>query len=215
MLSINSSPAVSWPTTTGQSVEQVRPVAAVSAAKRSSNESGQQGGDARQTPDPTPSVRVSTSGGASPRESQASDAAPLLPRERPPEEQEAAERAEAAEAEADKAQEAETRARESAQGPQPQQLLSTIWKASGAVVEQALGTDDAQAGAADATTATLPTGEVVVVATAGRMTSAESTAQESRSSEPVRADQEVVAYDESGNGTPAPVELGVIISERV
>lgn len=185
MFSFNTTPAVSWPSSSGPNIAPVQPVAAPTAVKRSSSESNPQGGDPRQFTTFTRSGRVPE--GQEPTSSEP-QAAPLLPRERSPEEQEAAERAQAqATEEAEQQDEAEA-AQEAA--VQPQQLLSNVWQASGKVVEQLLGK---------------PIEEVT----------AHSMNRSAEGSAPPSEEKEVVAYDESGNGTTAPVELGVIISERV
>lgn len=222
MLSINNSPATPWPVPTGQAVKPVQPITPAGAAQRSANESRQQNADGRGTGAQAPSVRLSQTVTAEtrPQPRSESPAAPLLPRERPPEEQQAADPAEAAGADEARAQEEAEQALEAARRPQPQQVLSSVWKASGAVIDQALGdvqapTSVEAAGAAQA----VESPGMVVVATAGRLlTAAESEADRAGVPVPVPVAaeaQEVVAYDERGNGTPAPVELGAIISERV
>lgn len=115
--------------------------------------------------------------------------APLLPRQQPTQEQQAeielAREEQAREEQAERAQEAER------QRPPPQQLLSTVWEASAAVVNQALGEEPGGSAASGEGPVTEPPTDQGV------------------------AGQDVVSYDERGHGEAAPVELGAIISERV
>lgn len=185
MLSINTTPAVPWPVTTGSAVQPVVPVTAPSPVQRSTGDPRQSAGDGRGSAPASPSVRVSTT---QPREADEAVAAPLLPRERPPEQQEA-ELDQARQEEVERAREAES------QRLPPQQLLSTVWEASAAVVNQVLGEEPAAAtpAAADAATDAVPV---------------------KLAADPGAEAQDLVSYDERGNGESAPVELGVIISER-
>lgn len=209
MLSINTNPSTPWPVTTGQTVQPIQPVTAPSAKQGSSNGSRQQADDGKGTALPSASVKVSTTAREKSAEPQA---APLLPRERPPEDQDRAQN----EVDDAKAEEAERQRETERQRPQPQQLLSTIWKASAAVVDQALGEPQAATSSVEETQAAAESSGVVVVATAGRMVTGQQDNAEAPTGATQAADaQEVVAYDERGNGETAPVELGAIISERV
>lgn len=209
MLSINSNPSVPWPVTTGQAVTPVQPVSAPAARQGSTNDSRQQADDGRGAALPSASVKVS---GTAREKSAEHQAAPLLPRERPPEEQQSAQ----SEVDEAKAEKAERQQEAERQRPPPQQLLSTVWKASAAVVDQALGKTEVASSALDEPSAAAESGAMVVVATAGRMVTGQQDTAEPPTGATQAADaQEVVAYDERGNGETAPVELGVIISERV
>ena len=209
MLSINSNPSVPWPVTTGQTVAPVQPVTAPAAKQGSTSDSRQQAGDGRGAALPSASVKVSTTAREKSAEPQA---APLLPRERPPEDQQSAQN----EVDEAKAEEAERQQEAERQRPQPQQLLSTIWKASAAVVDQALGESESASSPVGEPPALAESGAMVVVATAGRLVTGQQDPTEVQAGTTPAVDgQEVVAYDERGNGETAPVELGAIISEKV
>lgn len=118
--------------------------------------------------------------------------APLLPRQRATQEEQAeielAREEQAREEQAERAERAQEAER---QRPPPQQLLSTVWEASAAVVNQALGEEPGGSAASGEGPVTEPPTDQGV------------------------AGQDVVSYDERGHGEAAPVELGAIISERV
>lgn len=196
MLAINNAPAPAWPVNPSATGQPVAPVTAVSAAKRSSHDPRQSSGEGRES-------ASSTSGSASAKARSASADSAQSARQASAQAEEAQRAKEAAAEEAQAREQAEREA----QGPQLQEALSKVWEASAAVVERVLGLDESAGNAATAgADASAP------VAQEGEASSRLAAAAQGPQSPDT---QEVVAYDENGNGTAAPVELGVIISERV
>ena len=119
------------------------------------------------------------------------------------------------EAEQNTKQLATEQAAEETRRVQRQELLTNVWKASAAVVDRALGRDDTSA-----VDAAAPTQE-----SAGSEPTQEQLAlpwpvmPQDADAAPSRADlgasEEVVAYDEHGNGSVAPLEAGLLISRHV
>lgn len=108
---------------------------------------------------------------------------------------------------------AEEQAADEARRAQRQELLTNVWKASAAVVNRVLGRDEVSAvnpAAESQALAALPPLEQlpwpVMPPEAG-------SPQAPTADFP--APEDVVAYDERGNGNTAPVEAGMLISERV
>lgn len=106
-------------------------------------------------------------------------------------------------------------AAEEARSEQRQELLSNVWKASAAVVDRVLGRDEATnvkpAAESQASSGSLQPMEQIempwpVMPQEGRSSGAGTD---------FPLPEEVVAYDERGNSTVAPVETGLLISERV
>jgi hypothetical protein len=228
MLNISTTHAVSWPPPVSAqvaAVSAVDPVRPVQDGRRS----GQSGHDA-QTPD---AARRQKKDVGSPEP----DRVPLLPRQGRSEGDRAAPGAAQGRGVADDAalREAGAVAKELAaekaeaqtRRQQLQAVLSDVWKASAAVVERVLGLDDAPrhglaAGGVDGVEPASTTGPVALkrptleplpwpvmpedpaLAIAGKAAQAELA--------PV---QEVVAYDERGNSSLAPLETGVLIDQRV
>jgi hypothetical protein len=235
MLNISTTHPVSWPSPASA---QVAAVSAVEAARavQDGRRSGQSSGDG-QTPHGGPRHHKDLSSSETGR-------VPLLPRpsgsdaDRPgriaARSSESADDItawreagqEAQKLEAEKATEAQTR-RE-----QLQAVLSEVWKASAAVVDRVLGRDDARrfgrsvdgaegvdpASGAGPMALKLPAPEPLpwpvmpkepAFAVPGKATAAEAEAA------PTTTPQEVVAYDERGNSSLAPLETGVLVDQRV
>lgn len=117
------------------------------------------------------------------------------------------------EAEQNAKQLAAEQAAEEERRAQRQDLLTNVWKASAAVVERVLGRDEVsavQAAAPSEATSdgTPPVGQLAlpwpVMPQEARLPNAAFPAPE-----------EVVAYDERGNGNLAPIETGMLVNERV
>ncbi|WP_372656865.1 hypothetical protein, partial [Hydrogenophaga sp.] len=103
---------------------------------------------------------------------------------------------------------AEEKEQAAQQRPALQEVLSSVWKASAAVVERVLGSSAASA----------PGG--AVEAAAAVQTRALAPVQSELFAEPVAlvempSAEQVVAYDEHGNSSLAPLEAGSLVSERV
>jgi hypothetical protein len=119
------------------------------------------------------------------------------------------------EAEQNTKQLATEQAAEEARRAQRQELLTNVWKASAAVVDQVLGRDDAtavkSASESRAASDSQPSMEQLALPWPVMPQDARAT--------PSRADlgvpEDVVAYDELGNGNLAPLEVGMLISHRV
>jgi hypothetical protein len=103
---------------------------------------------------------------------------------------------------------------EDARRAQRQELLANVWKASAAVVERVLGLEDGAAmQPATASPAASGRQPVEQLALPWPVMPEESRSNRTRADFP--APQEVVAYDERGNSSLAPLEAGVLISRRV
>lgn len=201
MLSISSSQPLGWPTVPSTQHVAVQAVPGVGAVQPSARDT--QAGTGRQgQQSPRESAPAATRQGADTSALGAPTAqpAPLLPRDST-EAGESDTSAETAQARAEQ-QEEERKAREKAEQRQPlQEVLSTVWKASAAVVEVVLGRDvdvaTATPGAAstESVQAELPGIESVPAA--------------------LRREQEPVAYTEQGTSSWAPLEAGSLISRRV
>ena len=140
MLNIASSTAVHWPTSPSPSVAAVASVTAVAPAQRSGSENRSGMGAER---DHQPSVAAHSPQVQRPAQGEAPpdvQAAPLLPRQKPEGDQ--GKDRSAIESEIAKEQALETQAAEEARAAQKAQLievLSSVWKASAAVVDVVLG----------------------------------------------------------------------------
>lgn len=192
MLAIHTPTSIGWTQTPASQGVSPQPVSGTAAVRKVVRDPQAGGDGGRPASLPRPDKRQAAAGQEAPVTpgqdgAEADTAAPLLPRPRSPEQ----ERQARAEDARKKAEEEETDRVEDTQaqaGPRqvpPQELLSNIWQASAGVVEQALG----DGVAADTDMARV--------------------AQDSGTPE-----REVVSYDESGQGNPAPLELGSILSER-
>lgn len=213
MLSINSGPAVAWPTAAPVTVAPVNAVTAVTPAQRSSGDgnAGLDSGRRGQTSGAAPAAAVAD----------APEAAPLLPRERTDGGREQAstdtvEAAARAELRQKALEKAEGQAEEKAAELKLQDVLANVWKASAAVVDAVLGRNAASAvstqnddnpaqSVADpslAVAAPLPRGDAQAADAADAFVDP-------------RDAQDVVAYDERGASSLAPLESGSLISRRV
>ena len=211
MLSINSGPAVAWPTAAPVTVAPVSAVTAIAPAQRSSGD-GNAGLDSGR--------RGQTQNGGAPAvdaPEASSEAAPLLPRERTDggREQASAETADAA-AKAEQRERAQDKAEEKAAKLKLQEVLANVWKASAAVVDAVLGRTGAgpvpaqgddpirsAPGSARAMVAPLPLDEPSQATDAARSLGDR------------RDGQDVVAYDERGASSLAPPESGSLVNQRV
>lgn len=214
MLSINSGPAVAWPTAAPVTVAPVNAVTAITPAQRSSGDgnAGLDSGRRGQTPNGgAPAAAVAD----------APEAAPLLPRERTDggREQASTDTAEAAaraELRQKALEKAEGQAEEKAAELKLQDVLANVWKASAAVVDAVLGRNAAGATPAQGDDTAQPTSDTPRVEAkplprgdtrpAGGATDALADPRDA---------QDVVAYDERGASSLAPLESGSLISRRV
>jgi hypothetical protein len=222
MISIASSQPVSWPThTPSTAVAPVTPTAPVKPVQNASRDL--QSGPGAQRED---AQKTSRAQGAKTETEASPQAAPLLPRERA-DQRDGKTTTDAAEAQQKaERQEAEDKAKEkAAQNVQLQEVLSSVWKASAAVVNQVLGRDVAPVAAAEAAAQAaavepavalgepLPPADVAAVAAVAVMGAAvdgEGVLPELR-----RPQEDPEAYTESGASSWPPVEPGLLISRHV
>lgn len=240
MINISSASPVSWPTPPSTAVAPVSPATPVKPVQAGGREA-QPDLEARRD------ARLPQPRAGAPRqpEPEAADA-PLLPREAaagaqaaaatPAKPEVAAQRAEQAlkNAEADKASQRKAMER-------LQDVLSSMWAASAAVVDQALGREPKPGDLPGRQSDTAPDLSAVAASTisrrqAARLADASSTPQGGETAAqqgmpwlvmppateegaapgaPEVPGGEVIAYDEHGNSSLAPLEAGSIISERV
>lgn len=211
MLNIASSQPVHWPIAPAPAVAQVAAVAAVTPAQRTQGD-GQSG---------LGSNRDSRSGtGADSRQAKNGEpsslqAAPLLPRETDDGGRPAASVKEAESAK-ETAKEADAREEKAAEKALNWvEVLSTVWKASAAVVEDALGLENGKLKGAEAgqsTEAKRTPGQAV----AQRAQSDESAAPAPAEENPLlgRAAGDPVAYTEQGASEWLPLEPGRLVKEK-
>ena len=240
MLNISSTTPVSWPTPASTAVAPVSPVATVQPVQTGGNDGKTQmgfGRDGRAAPPRTAEGAAGSPQGATP------DGAPALPGEASgaPALQDPVEQRKLKQ-EAAKAAEQE-RAKDKKAVEHLQSVLSRMWEASAAVVGNALGIEppkngelpgnqsdtapDLSAVAASMIPRKLPVAERAARSApqplpltdlpdlpqaGGGLEAAQADAV--AVAEPVTTDQ-VVAYDEHGNSSLAPLEAGSLISERV
>lgn len=239
MLNISSTSAVSWPTPVATGVAPVTPVAAVQPAQASGGSDGQTqtdfGREGR-----APQQRHTTTGRSGAETRTPAEGAPsALPRDpntmpRTPAPPDAAAQRQARQEAARAAEQEKAKDRQTIE--HLQSVLSNMWEASAAVVDRALGREPAAPGNQSDTAPDLsqvaastiprkplpvpqqaappalePTPWPVVPEEAGLAEGAEvaATAIEGRGG------GEVVAYDERGNSSLAPLEAGSLISHRV
>lgn len=243
MISVSTNQVVSWPTPASQAVQPVSGVAAVQPVRETGRD-GQAGlGAGRDGQTATPRPAGARAGGAD-RETAPPESAPLLPRSYGRNGAEAAGEAAPAEPAPQQAKEKAEKAEEARQAAAQQQadekadaaerlplqaVLTNVWQASAAVVERALvritGADTDAAGvvraagnepAAGARRPLLPPAVTqspveplpwpVMPATEAAVPGAPAE---------IRPVEDVVAYDEHGNSSWAPLEAGSLISQRV
>ena len=218
MLSISSSPSVSWPTAPPVAVAAVTAVPSVGAVQASARE-GQtdtgrngQGAQGGSSPGASRAATDTTSGATSPQ------AAPLLPRERS--EDAGTSPAREREARAEQRKEDDKKAQEqAAQKLQLQEVLSNVWKASAAVVDVVLGREAASVAAAQeagaASVAPLlgapsANDQVITAEEADRLP-----ANVIGLPVAARREQEPLMYTEQGTSSWAPLESGSLLNRRV
>jgi hypothetical protein len=228
MLNISTSNAVSWPTpqsTAVPAVASVAPVQAVQGAGRDAQAGLGAGQD-----------RSSSTRRQAAKEEQAPNGAPLLPRgsgdaaaEAAPRSREAEMAArEAAEEAAAELAEQQANAKEEIH-QRLQEVLSSVWQASAAVVDRALGREGAAEGSAEVgqsgsgVAALPPRRQMMVVAQGGGLTPVDTVGPvaplvaggapmvSAAAADPA----DLVAYDERGNGSVLPPEAGSLLSRRV
>ena len=195
MLAIHTPTSIGWTPGPASQGTSPQPVSGTAAVRKVAPDPQPGGGRDRSPSLPMPDRRQAAADREAPAApglaaSEADTAAPLLPRPRSPEQERQARVDEAREAEADGEETTQAQDTEAEQRVPPQELLSSVWQASAGVVEQVLADGVADTGAARA-------------------------APVDGTSEREAAEREVVSYDETGHGNPAPVELGTILSERV
>lgn len=106
-------------------------------------------------------------------------------------------------------------AAEEARRVQRQELLTNVWKASAAVVDRALSRDDTSAVNAAAESQGSAGSEQTMEQLALPWPVMPQDADASPSRADLGASDDVVAYDEHGNSSVAPLEAGMLISRRV
>lgn len=106
-------------------------------------------------------------------------------------------------------------AAEEARRVQRQELLTNVWKASAAVVDRALGRDDTSAVNAAAESQASAGGEQTLEQLALPWPVMPQDADAAPSRADLGVPDDVVAYDEHGNSSVAPLEAGLLISRRV
>lgn len=215
MLSIPSGPAIAWPSATGPAVVPVSaatPVAPVQSTARDAQTGS--GAFGRETPGAS---RLADASRTKADETDAPQAAPLLPR--PQSEQggrrESAEVRQAAEkAEAEQEQKAQE---EKAVQQRLQDVISNVWKASAAVVDMALGREAANASLLDPGTAEVPASAASSAGAAPAAQPVKGVTQQAAVDEleALKAQQDVLAYDAQGHSSLAPLEAGTLVSRRV
>lgn len=229
MLNISTHLSVSWPQPAGQAVAPVTAVTAVQPVQQGGRNSPS-GPDAGRH---TPSAGLDDKSQRSGSPARPASASPL-PGELPSDSAVAGQRDAAAEREAEQAaaQAAAQKAADEARHQQLQDVLSNVWKASAAVVDRVLGRDAAmgatpEAGPAGETLSTRsPLAPAPVAGAAGSGQAPidplpwppmpeGSAGGDPTAAAPGRAGQDVVAYDEHGNSSWAPLEAGALISRRV
>lgn len=223
MLNISTQHSVSWPTPVGQGVAPVGAVTAVQPVQASgrNGQSGLGAGPDAQTPGTRQRDKTGTS--RTPPEA--------LPRGTLPDEaatraSAATQRDTAAVQEAEKQATAREAAEEAADEARRQQLtevLSNVWKASAAVVDRVLGRESeshmVQAGRPLALQAAEMPGAGTTPSVQANSPGLPWPVMPEGHGVAADADalpgQEVVAYDEHGNSSLAPLEAGSLISRRV
>lgn len=238
MLNISSTSAVSWPTPVSAAVAPVSPVAPVQPVQAGSSDGKTQmgfGRDGRAAPQPTATGRPDADG----RAAIASEGAAVSPGDTPAAalHEQAAQRKARQEA-AQTAEQQRTKDKKAVE--HLQNVLSRMWAASGAVVDRALGIEPAKGSELPGNQSdTAPDLSAVAASTLPRKPLPAPGGEAGRPAQPplpwpvkpdvdgagldvvgdgVSADgtvAEVVAYDEHGNGSQAPVEAGSLVSERV
>lgn len=245
MLNVSSTTAVSWPTPVSTAVAPVSPVAAVQPVQAGGNDGKAQTGFGREGRSATPQQAVAGRAAPEGRAATTEDAAaatqpasrsaagvPAVPQDVAAQRQAQQEAAQVAE---------QRQAKDKKAVEHLQNVLSRMWEASAAVVDRALGIEPAKGSEVPGNQSdTAPDLSAVTASMIPRKPLAAERADRSameqlpwpvmpqgaEGDEALQLDvvgdgvgpetvAEVVAYDEHGNGSTAPVETGTIISERV
>ena len=223
MISFTTSQPVHWPPAASPVVapvaivSAVQPTQALSRDTQTGTNTGGRDGQAQAT-------RVA-SGGKDAAESTAPPTAPLLPREQTDGGRENAPTSQAEAAEKAERLAAEALAQEKAAQKLPlQDVLTSVWKASAAVVDVVLGREQQlQAAAAESATGVGPSAAIAPVASdtsPAQVTATVVPTAVPNNAAPTqpgegRSGQEPVAYTEQGTSSWAPLEAGSLISRRV
>lgn len=223
MISFTTSQPVHWPPAASPVVapvaivSAVQPTQALSRDTQTGTNTGGRDGQAQAT-------RVA-SGGKDAAESTAPPTAPLLPREQAEGNRESAPASQAEAAEKAERLAAEAQAQEKAAQKLPlQDVLTSVWKASAAVVDVVLGREQQlQAAAAESATGVGPSAAIAPVASdtsPAQVTATVVPTAVPNNAAPTqpgegRSGQEPVAYTEQGTSSWAPLEAGSLISRRV
>lgn len=241
MINISSASPVSWPTPPSTAVAPVSPATPVKPVQGGGREA-QPDLDARRD------ARLPQPRAGAPRqpETDAADAPPLLPREAAAGAQAPAAAQAKPEAVAQRAEQALKKAEADKAGQRKamerlQEVLSSMWAASAAVVDQALGREPKAGDLPGSQSDTAPDLSAVAASTisrrqAARLADAAPTPQGSEAAAqhgmpwpvmpsatedsaapgaPEVPGGEVIAYDEHGNSSLAPLEAGTLLSEKV
>jgi hypothetical protein len=229
MLNISTTHSVSWPQPGGAQVAAVSAVDAVRPVQ-DSRRSGHSGSEPQTTDAGQRQKKGVTSSEA--------DRAPLLPRTSRADADRAgrvagrndnqADNAALREAEQAEKKLAAEKAEAQARKQSLQAVLSDVWKASAAVVDRVLGRDEAPRhaspeGGVDGAAATPTSGPVALKKPAPEplpwpvMPEDPAARAAAASAQPFESGlaQEVVAYDERGNSSLAPLETGVLLDRRI
>jgi hypothetical protein len=224
MISFTTSQPVHWPPAASPVVAPVASVSAVQPTQATSRDT-QTGANTGGRDGQAQATRLA-SGGKDTTESTALPTAPLLPREQAEGGRENAPSSQAETAEKAERLAAEAQAQEKAEQKRPlQDVLTSVWKASAAVVDVVLGREQQlqAAAAAGSATGVGPSGVIAPVATDTTQAEVTGTAVPTavpNNAAPTppgegRSGQEPVAYTEQGTSSWAPLEAGSLISRRV
>lgn len=234
MLNISSTTAVSWPTPVSTAIAPVVPIAAVQPVQASGGSDGQtQTGFGREGRAPQQHGNAAASRSGTDARAPAEATPPVLPRDpatmpKAPAPLDATAQRQARQEATRVAEQEKAKDRQTIEHLQT--VLSNMWEASAAVVDRALGREPAAPGNQSDTAPDL---SQVAASTIPRKplvpdrapkpaqeplpwpTSAGGVDGEDLAPTIEAHGGEVVAYDERGNSSPAPMEAGSLISHRV
>jgi hypothetical protein len=236
MLNISSTSAVSWPTPVSTAVAPVTPVAAVQPVQAGGGSDGQtQTAFGREGRTPQQHGNAASRRGTDARAPAEAAAAPAVPRDpnalpKAPAPPDAATQRQARQEAVKLAEKEKARDRQAIEHLQT--MLSNMWEASAAVVDRALGREPATPGNQSDTApdlsqvaaSTIPRKPLVPDRPQANKPAQEplpwptgSGGVDGEDMAPAMEVQggDVVAYDERGNSSPAPMEAGSLISHRV
>lgn len=214
MINIASTPSLAWPAASAVQVAPVVPANAVGPAQASARDSGA-GTGFGQGGQPAQATRTRRTEAGT--ETAAPAPAPLLPRSQGESADQPVDAREQLEADKRQAEEqAQELAKEQALQQQLREVLTNVWQASAAVVERALASDDdtSAAAVAGALPGTDAAGDPVAVVAAPPVALPDGGASAGAVPEAARG-SEPEAYDEHGNSSWAPAEVGALIDQRV